>query len=94
MNNKSVGIWKIGECDWFIAESREKAIEAAKDYMDEVEELIENDFIERVSEEELDSLKYFFGESDNSKFISFRDRMNQILSEGSEINCVFASAEY
>lgn len=88
-------IYEVGETDWIMAESEEKAVEIAMNllgYKDK-ESFFEDLEVKLVPDAELDRLKYYTGPEFTGEAITFREQMQRVISSGGDCDHWFATSE-
>lgn len=81
-------IYKINDCDWYVASSLKEAISKALEDYDNDEDYIENPY--ELSDEELDKLIFYDIDTDTQ--MSFREALNKISPDDCPV--IFASSEF
>ncbi|MGH7935832.1 MAG: hypothetical protein ACREF8_02345 [Chthoniobacterales bacterium] len=89
----SLKVYAVGECDWFAAEDVEGAKAAAAKFYGDAETLDEamESGIDVLDDADMDRLR--FVREDDSR-VTFREQLAQMVADGEEFPCFFASSEY
>lgn len=85
-------VFRINDCEWWVARSLTDAINAAvREYDLPYEEVISEPY--ELDSAKLDSCKYYTTESRKGPFISFRERLAEIVAGGPKVG-LFATTEF
>ncbi len=83
----------MNDCDWILAED----IESAKKYYIELTEIPADEaFCDegQVPDELLDTIRFYLSDDwRNGPWITFRDRMREMMIDGCDVPCFFATTE-
>lgn len=83
-------VFRMNDCDWYVAETIEQAIEkCCEDVRLPAEEAVQDP--EELSDTDLDRL-IFHDEETGTR--TFRAELDRIISSGVHVPCLFASTEY
>ena len=85
-----VHVFEMNDCDWIAAETLEQARGYYKGIVGEDEEEAR-----QLTEEELGELVFVEGDDrDEGRHISFLQHLEELVSQGQQFPCYFASTEY
>lgn len=95
MEEKKVKIFRMNEYEWWFAPTLEEAIqEAARQTGLDREELVDEDYLEELSDEDMDRLIFVHeAEEDSSELkVTFREELRSRTSDGQTVG-MFAASE-
>lgn len=94
----NIKIYETGDGDysWFAAETPEQARQAADAFMGS-SEAYEDDTFAEVTLEEMESLHFMpdredYDEDDPTTYVSFREKLDEMITNGDSFPCHFASS--
>jgi len=97
-----ITIFDMNDYDWWAGETKEECMEAMQEFSgyakEEMQEMIDSGYPEKVSSKQMDNLTYVdsdnFDESGECVKRTFREQLDFLIKEGTKFPCFFASTEY
>jgi hypothetical protein len=90
----ALNVYRLNDYEWFIAPTLQSAIEKWKDFTGLNDEDLDDP--KQLTEEELDTMKFCHTDEDESPThsITFRERVAEMIAEGTTDADFFATTEY
>lgn len=92
MEEKNIKVYQVGDVDWIASENPEQALKCHFDSQGNEDFTIED--VVEMSKEIMDEFKFHDSDVDSENYISFSERLKQLIDAGEKFPQHFASSEW
>lgn len=87
-------IYRINDCDWWMAESKEQAIADYRKNIEDDPDYSNPEEVEEISDEDMDRLRFVYHDVSENELVEYRQRFQSIGVEMDDRNSVSFREEF